>query len=381
MARSLRVAGLAASLLALAGCGALRGPSPLAAPHLTADDYLATLPPEKTRAIASAEAELRGALRLVARAEQNLPLAEQELAVARAEAAVRAAAVARAVARLELVKRQHQAQLYAPPADGRAAKAPAPGERLDAAESAVEVARWEQERAAWLVDLRQREIDYANAFLGVARRQVEVRRAGVEVARAQAVADGTSGLVPGIADPRVARAEVARREAELVFARAYADAAERLAAVQVRQRSRSRFRAGAPVTLAPAQSGSPAAAPLALTPRPVESTPLPWPAPAAPDAADAPAGDRAGEPVAEPPAGARRETGSSPAEPQGDRGAAVGLTTSPLFAAPRRARAGPEARVTAGPGRAPSTSRGRARTARGCPDPAPLASAPTRIIP
>ncbi len=318
MNRAVQTTSLAAALLLLAGCGAIRGRPETAAAPVSTEEFLATLPAEKKQDVLAAETDVREAERQASRAQQAVALAEQRLREARAEIDARKAEVERAQAQLGLIRRQYQAQLEGAPAGGQVPQEmQAATQRLNEAEHAVEVARWEQDRAQSLAQLRERELNYARAFREAADRQVDVQRAELELVKAQTVVQNSPGLVEGVVDPRVARAQAALREAQANYARAHADATQRLAEVQLGRQTMARFQSGPPPMLpasAPGQSGT---AQLAPKQRQVELTPLPWPT--------------AWQAEAQPPAPGQTGTGTAPsgAAPPGSGGAASGGQTRP----------------------------------------------------
>lgn len=285
MNRAVQTTSLAAALLLLAGCGAARSGQHAAAPQVSVDEFLATLPAEQKQDIAAAETELRQAERQASRAEQAVPLAEQRLREAEAEIDARKAEIERAQAQLELIRKQYQVQFEGAPAGGQVPQETRTAvERLNEAEHAVEIARWELDRAQSLAQLRKRELDYARAFRKAANQQVDVQRAELQVVKTQTVAQNTPGLVEGVVDPRVAQAQAALRDAQASYARAHAEATQRLAEVQLGRQTMARFQSGPPPMLpadVPGQSGT---AQLAPTPRPVQLPPLPWPAAWQPEA-------------------------------------------------------------------------------------------------
>lgn len=291
MNRAVQSATLAAALLALTGCGAMRSQPEMAAQGVSTEEFLATLPAERKQEIAAAETEVRRTEREAERAEMAIALAEERLKAARADVDARKAEVEKAQARVELVRKEHRAQLQgAPVKDQVPTDVQAAARRLADAEHAVDVARWHQEWAQSLVRLREREERYAKAFEEAARQQVGVKKAEVGLARAQVVERNRPGLVEEVVDPRVARAQASLRDAQASYAQAHAGATERLADVQLQRRVMARFDQGPPAKLetaaAPGQSGT---ARLAPTPQPVQLAPLPWPDPWEPKDQRAPA--------------------------------------------------------------------------------------------
>jgi hypothetical protein len=272
-------AGLAAALLALAGCAAFSGGDRTGA-QVSADEVTATLPPEQRAQITEAENALREAEQQAVRAEEAVKLAEGRTRMSRADVDARKAAVERAQAQADLVKKQHQAQLSGTPGSGQApADVQAAQNQVADAQHAVEVARWEHDRAQAMAQLRRDEQAYAESFLKTARELVEARRAEVDLAKAQVASQATPDAVPGVANPNVARAQAKMREEQAGLARARAEATERLSRVQLGQRGMAKWQSGPPQRTSAGAPGRSGAAQLTAEPRRVEPEPLPWPAP------------------------------------------------------------------------------------------------------
>jgi len=272
--------GLAAALLALAGCAAFSGDGDRAGAQVSAEELVATLPPEQRAQITEAENALREADQQVVRAEEAVKLAEGRTRMSRADLDARKAAVERAQAQVDLVKKQHQAQLSGTPVSGQApADVQGAQKQVADAEHAVEVARWEHERAQAISQLRRDEQAYAEAFLKTARELVDVRKAEAEMAKTQVASQATPDALPGVANPNIARAQAKLREEQAGLARARAEATERLARVQLGQRGMAKWQSGPPAQASAGAPGRSGAAQLTAEPRRVEPEPLPWPAP------------------------------------------------------------------------------------------------------
>lgn len=267
----------AAGLVLLTGCATRGGTT--AAEQPSAEDITATLPAEQRAPILEAEDQLREAQRQADRAEEAVKLAQQRVQTARADLDAKGSAISQAEARVDLVREQTRAQLQGAPVSGQApSEVQEARKQLDEAEHAVEVARWERDRAQALVSLREAELAYAEAFRDAAREQVDVRARQVDVARAQAASAAAPGAVPGVVDPRVAEAEAQLRQAQAEFANAHAEATQRLSDVQLRRQTMARFESGPPRPLSgAAQAGQSGAETLASQPTRVEAQPLPWP--------------------------------------------------------------------------------------------------------
>ncbi len=281
MTRSPRPAGLALSLLLLAGCASTRsGGEALALPSVTVDEFLSMQPVDRKQPIAAADRDLRLAERRAERAELLVPLADSQVRIARAEAGARKAAVKRADAQLALVRRQHQAVFAGAPADSGTVPDDVQRalQRFEQAEQDVDVARWWQEQADALVRVREQELAYAQTFRDAARRDVELQRAETDLAKMRLVTQATVQILPGVADPRLSVAQSSVREAQANYAKAHAEAMTRLADAQMRRAGMASFEAGPPpmasLSGSPGQSG---AAGLVSRPVAIEAEPLPWP--------------------------------------------------------------------------------------------------------
>ncbi len=286
MPPTLRPVGLALSLLVLTGCASARGASLVgdapALPAVTVNEFLAMQPAERKQEIAVAEREARLAERRADRAAILVPLAETQLRIARADVEARKAAVARGDAHVALVRRQHEAVFAGVPADSQTVPPNVEQalQRLDEAEHAVDVARWEEEAAGALVRVRTDELAYAQAFQEAAQRDAEMQRAEADLARMRVVTRMTADILPGVTDPRFSMAQSRVREAQASYARAHADAMTRLAGAQVRRAGMASYRSGPPAMVSLSGSGAPGqSASAGLVPRsvPMEPEPLPWP--------------------------------------------------------------------------------------------------------
>lgn len=294
MVPMIRPLGLALSVMILTGCATTRsaslaGDAP-ALPAVTVNEFIAMQPADRQQEIASAQRDLRLAERRAGRAAALVPLAETQLRIARADVDARSAAVERADARVALVQRQHEAVFLGAPADGQTVPENVQQaiQRLDEAEYAVDVARWEREAADALARVREEELAYAQAFRNAAQRDVEMQRAQVDLARMRLVTRAAADLLPGIADPRLSLAQSRVREAQAGYAQAHAEAMTRLAAAQIRRAGMANYRSGPPAMVSlsgsPGQSGASGLAPSAAA---IEPEPLPWP-----DAWQEPPGDQ-----------------------------------------------------------------------------------------
>ncbi|HEY8369310.1 MAG TPA: hypothetical protein VIM86_08325, partial [Thermodesulfobacteriota bacterium] len=252
---------LVLSVAVLTGCASTRGASldgdAPALPAVTVNEFIAMQPAERQQEIAAAQRNLRLAERRADRAAALVPIAETQLRIARADVANRKAAVQRADANVALVRRQHEAVFLGMPADTQ--KIPQDVEqalrRLDEAEYAVDVARWEQEAAEALERVREEELAYAQAFRNAAQREVELQRAETDLARMRLVTRTTANILPGVPDPRLSLAESRVRDAQAVFAQAHAEAMTRLAASQIRRAAMANYQYGPPAMVS--LSGSP----------------------------------------------------------------------------------------------------------------------------
>jgi SpoU rRNA methylase family enzyme len=306
MARLARLVTLVSALLALAGCASFgaRSGGPKGA-DVSTDEYIATLPADKVQPVWQAQEDLLQAERQAARVAHASALARVRLDQAKASSAMRQAAVDKARKDIELVRAEYEAQLDGVPVS-REAPPNVEGamRRLREAEHGLRVAQWEEEQARAFAELRDRELAYARAYADAAQQTVELKKAEFELAKQVVVAENQPNAVPGVVNPRVARAQAALREAQARYAQAHAGAIERLAAAQVQEKTMARFQGGPPSLAATLGVGRSGAAPLAPAQRQVELEPLPWPGqyatgapPAAPAAAAPAARSGAGAPA------------------------------------------------------------------------------------
>ncbi|HEX7127951.1 MAG TPA: hypothetical protein VF406_19515 [Thermodesulfobacteriota bacterium] len=275
---------LVLSVAVLTGCASARGASlggdAPALPAVTVNEFIAMQPAERQQEIAAAQRELRMAERRAERAAALVPVAETQLRIARADVQNRKAAVQRSDANVALVRRQHEAVFLGVPADTE--KVPEDVEqalrRLDEAEHAVDVARWEQEAAEALERVREEELAYAQAFRNAAQRDVELQQAETDLARIRLVTRATADILPGVADPRLSLAQSRVQEARAGYAEAHAEAMGRLAASQMRRAGMANYQYGPPamVSLSGSPGGSEAPG-LVPSTAAIEPEPLPWP--------------------------------------------------------------------------------------------------------
>lgn len=276
----------------LAGCAT--GGAGRSADRESTDQLLATLSSEQRAPITQAENAVREAEREASRADEAVQLAEQRVQAAEADVDAQAAAIEKARAQAELVRKQTEAQLEGAPVSGQVpAEAQAARRRLEEAEHAIEVAQWQRERAEALARLRESEQAYAEAFRDAAQEQVAAREAEADLVRERVASRARPAAVPGVVDPRVADAQAGMREAQANFARARAEATQRLADVQLQRRSMARFEGGPPARLSGSQpgQGQSGAQGLVSQPREVEAEPLPWPSAWQQDQGGQPKGD------------------------------------------------------------------------------------------
>lgn len=278
----LGAAGLALLLVPLAGCASARrtGGEALALPPVTVNEFIAMQPAARKQEIAAAERDVRAAERQAERADLLVPVAERQLEIARAELNAREAAVTRTESRLALVRKQHQATFAGVPAGSQTVPEDVQQalERFEAAEHDLDVARWEAERADAAARVREEELAYARAFREAARRDTELQRARVELARIEVVRRATADVLPGVTDPRLAEAQSRVQEAQAGYAKAHADATARLATAQLRRAGMAHYQSGPPPRLSLSGAGDRSGASGLLPPAVrIEPEPLPWP--------------------------------------------------------------------------------------------------------